>query len=227
MNISLHRRVLLSLLQKLYKQADLAPLLGFKGGTSLYFLHGLPRFSVDLDFNLIANNAAFPAETMQQILESELTLHDAHEKEHTWFWNGVYEPGQWNVKVEVSKRLFQDAYNHESLFGLALPVLSLEHQLSHKLCAITDRNIMVNRDLFDTHFLLKKHISIAEDIIRQRTGKGLKGYLDDLIEYIPQHMSKRGILDGLGELLNPETKQWTQDSLLEERLFLLRAAKQE
>lgn len=223
MNIALHRRILLDVLQKIYTHAALAPMLGFKGGTSLYFLHQLNRFSVDLDFNLVDGEVSFPASDLHGVLESVLTLHDAQEKEHTWFWNGVYKPGQWNMKVEVSKRQYDDRYEYSGLFGLPIKVLTLEHQLSHKLCAITNRTVMVNRDIFDAHFLLKKHVSPDATIIRERTGLSVTEHLQALLDFIPANISHRGILDGLGELIHPETKQWVRDSLLKETLFLIRS----
>ncbi len=37
----------------IFKDKNLCNLLAFKGGTALMFFHGLPRFSTDLDFNLL------------------------------------------------------------------------------------------------------------------------------------------------------------------------------
>jgi len=220
-NIAKHRRVLLSLLQKMYKHSALAPALCFKGGTCLYFLEHLPRFSVDLDFNLVKTDTSFSPTVMEGILQTELKLNDRQEKKYTWLWNGVYEPQQWNVKVEVSKRQFPDKYELRELFGLPLQALKLEYQLSHKLCAITDRNTMVNRDIFDVHFLLSKHVSIAEEIITLRTRMPAKDYLRSLLTFIPKHCSARGTLDGLGELLDPDLKTWVKESLIQETLFFI------
>ena len=44
---------MLQILRDIYSDLELANYLGFKGGTALMFFHGLPRFSVDLDFNLL------------------------------------------------------------------------------------------------------------------------------------------------------------------------------
>ena len=57
-----HRRILLNILNDIYRNDVNAPLLGFKGGTYLYFFHELPRFSTDLDFNLLAKAGDFQAE---------------------------------------------------------------------------------------------------------------------------------------------------------------------
>lgn len=223
MNIAVHRRVLLALIKRIYTHPALSPLLGLRGGTCLYFLHQLPRFSVDLDFNVIAGAHAFDPAALAQVLRGELGEKEVFENEHTWLWNGVYEPGQWNVTVEVSKRDFGDEYEQRELYGLTISALKLDCQLSHKLCAMTDRATLQNRDIFDAHFLLSRHISIADAIIRRRTKKDTKEYLRGLLEFIPAHISRRGILDGLGELLDAEKKRWVQSHLLEETLFLLRS----
>jgi predicted nucleotidyltransferase component of viral defense system len=48
-----HRYFLVQILKDIYSDRELANLLGFKGGTALMFFYDLPRFSVDLDFNLL------------------------------------------------------------------------------------------------------------------------------------------------------------------------------
>ena len=40
------------ILKDIYTDVSISPLLGLKGGTCAYFFYGLPRFSVDLDFDL-------------------------------------------------------------------------------------------------------------------------------------------------------------------------------
>lgn len=221
MNIALHRRVLLRLLQKIFSHPLLARHCGFKGGTSLYFLESLQRFSVDLDFNLLERKTPFPRKEIERILATELRLSDLHKKRYSWLYEGTYEPGQWSVKVEFCKRLFPDEYEQRSLYGLSVPMLALPYQLSHKLCAITDRAVLANRDIFDTHFMLSKHVSIIAPIIEQRTGKSVDAYLASLLTFIPNNISRRDILDGLGELLDAEKKKWVRQSLIKETLFLI------
>ena len=53
MDINRHRFFLVQILKDIYSDIELAKYLGFKGGTALMFFYDLPRFSVDLDFNLI------------------------------------------------------------------------------------------------------------------------------------------------------------------------------
>lgn len=48
-----HKLYMAQILSMIFKNKDLCNVLGFKGGTALMFFHGLPRFSTDLDFNLL------------------------------------------------------------------------------------------------------------------------------------------------------------------------------
>jgi len=52
-NINKHKFFLTQILKDIYSDIELANSLGFKGGTALMFFYDLPRFSIDLDFNLL------------------------------------------------------------------------------------------------------------------------------------------------------------------------------
>lgn len=51
--INRHKFFMLQILRDIYKHPLLSSVLGFKGGTACMFFYGLPRFSTDLDFNLL------------------------------------------------------------------------------------------------------------------------------------------------------------------------------
>ena len=53
LDINRHRFFLVQILKDIYSDISLGNYLGFKGGTALMFFYELPRFSVDLDFNLL------------------------------------------------------------------------------------------------------------------------------------------------------------------------------
>ncbi len=57
MNANLHRNYMTQVLLDIFRDKDLSRLLAFKGGTALMLFHGLPRFSTDLDFNLLDNDS--------------------------------------------------------------------------------------------------------------------------------------------------------------------------
>jgi len=55
LDINRHRFYLVQILKDVYSDIELANYMGFKGGSALMFFYDLPRFSVDLDFNLLDN----------------------------------------------------------------------------------------------------------------------------------------------------------------------------
>ncbi|MFH1354353.1 MAG: nucleotidyl transferase AbiEii/AbiGii toxin family protein [bacterium] len=223
-DINRHRTILLNILKDVYQHPRLAAQLSFKGGTSLYFAYGLPRFSVDLDFSLLPEADFNPAD-MAKLLVKHFRIVDSYNKKNTWFWLGDYGARQWNLKVEISKRKFTDHYEVKDIFGLSANVMTLPDQFAHKLAAITDRPAIVNRDLFDAWWFFQQGTKISPDIIKQRTGQDVASYLQYLIDYIPAHLDKRGILNGLGELVDEDTKRWTKNDLLKELTFYLKAYK--
>ena len=58
LNYSIHKNIQLQILKEIYTDTTIAPLLGFKGGTAALMFHDLNRFSVDLDFDLLASGGA-------------------------------------------------------------------------------------------------------------------------------------------------------------------------
>jgi len=63
LNKEKHQLIMGRILKDVYTDVLIAPLLGFKDGTCAYFFYGLPRFSVDLDFDLFS-----PDEIKQTLL---------------------------------------------------------------------------------------------------------------------------------------------------------------
>jgi len=56
MDIAKHKINLTGILIDFYKDSLLSSSLGFKGGTAAMLFYGLPRFSVDLDFDYIGSS---------------------------------------------------------------------------------------------------------------------------------------------------------------------------
>jgi len=117
------------------------------------------------------------------------------------------------IKVEVSKRDYPDTYETKDLLGIPIKVMTKDCMFAHKLCAITDRAKLQNRDLYDTYFMLKNGFGIKEEIVKLRTGKNLKEYLEHLIEFIPKNIKTNHILDGLDEVLTENQKDWARSQL--------------
>lgn len=206
-----HELILKKIIRDMYEHPLLAASLGFKGGTCLYMFHGLDRFSTDLDFNIL--NDDFKPEEVTKILERYLSLEEARIKYHTWFWLGSFSKGKQKVKVEISKREYPDRYVISDYYGLSVRTMLAECMFAHKLCAITNRKKMANRDLYDAWFMLKNNFEADGEIVKLRTEKTLEEYFKYLADFIEKNADPRHILQGMGELLDDKQKAWVKNSL--------------
>ena len=192
--------------------------LSFKGGTLLYFAYNLNRFSTDLDFNLI--------EEINDLNELEkcfegLKIKEKHQKSNTIFYLLSYGDHEMNIKIEISKSDYPDEYKTINLFGISMLTLAENCISAHKLCAILNRNVIANRDLFDTYFLLTNNWDIKEEIIQLIMGVGLKEYYIKLIDALEKYPNKN-ILNGLGEVLSESQKDWVKSKLLQQLISELK-----
>ena len=215
-----HEIILKKIIRDIYQETDLPALLAFKGGTCLYIFYGLDRFSTDLDFNITADG--FNPDSVTNILQQHLTLDDIKTNKHnTWFWIGSFEKGKQKIKLEISKRDYPDKYVILDFYGLSINTMAPECMLSHKLCAISDRKMFQNRDIYDAYFMFKKSIDIDEKIIEIRTNKSPKEYFKYLINYIPKMVTPSTVLHGMGDLLSEQQKKWVKEKLVQELIFEL------
>lgn len=219
LNKDKHEIILKQILRDIFKNNTLQSQLVFKGGTCLYIFYELPRFSTDLDFNLTNEN--FDFNDLTEILKKYATIEDSSSKKNTWFLLGSYEKGFQKIKIEVSKRNYPSEYITKNYFGVLIPIMHPEHMFAHKLCAITDRKKLQNRDLFDSWFMFDKQWEPNEEIIQLRTGKSKIEYYQYLIKFITNNVNKKYMLDGLGEVLDNKRKDWVKNHLLQELLFQL------
>jgi predicted nucleotidyltransferase component of viral defense system len=215
-----HEIVMKKILMDIYLHQSLASSLAFKGGTCLYFFYNLDRFSTDLDFNL--RNDTFEVEQLNSIISKYLEISEFREKHFTWFWQGSYEKNSPKIKIEISKRNFPDTYGVLNFYGTSVLAMNKDCMFAHKLCAIKDRNILQNRDLYDALFMFKNNFPINNEIIKIRTGKDTAEYFKELIVYIEKTIkNKSSVLEGLGEVLDQKQKEWAKTNLLQQLIFEL------
>lgn len=215
-----HELIMKRILLDIYKHPQLQSQLVFKGGTCLYYFFGLPRFSTDLDFSFHQESSqeSVDREAITNIIANYLVIKSNEDKRFTWLWVGSHQEDRQKVKVEVNKRKFSDSYTEHEFYGLTVRTLDLASMFAHKLCAITDRKSLVNRDLYDTWWLLKQSAPIKPEIIQERTDLLVGEYLKRVKAYIEKNVDRIHILQGLGEVLAQSQKDWVRDHLLEELL---------
>jgi predicted nucleotidyltransferase component of viral defense system len=217
---------MVQILKDIYSDIELANSLGFKGGTALMFFYGLPRFSVDLDFNLLdAEKEDVVYRKVRKILLKYGTIHDEAKK----FFGPLivldYGLDQRKLKVEITNRLFENHYEIKNLLGIDMKVLIPKDMFAHKLCALLDRNAIANRDVFDCWFFMQKQTPVNKEIIESRMGMIYTEYLQKCIEQL-ESISGKGLLQGMGELMDDKMKKFVRNKMWTEVIGLLKFYKE-
>ena len=222
LNTNKHRQILFNIIRDIY-QSSVGSLIGFKGGTMLYFFHELDRFSVDLDFDLLdISKKNFVYTEIKGILQKYGKIKDEADKVNTLYFLLSYGEGEHGVKVEISKRLQgESTYETKSFYGTDVSVVNLEDAFANKLVAAMERKRTANRDFYDIYFLLKKGIVPNERIIMKRTGKNTSEYLLSLRNFVEKNISETSVLEGIGELVDNTKKDWLKQHLKNELLARL------
>jgi predicted nucleotidyltransferase component of viral defense system len=222
LDLNKHKLILVQILKEIYSNISIAPALGFKGGTAVNLFYNLPRFSVDLDFNLLdlgRKDKVF--HIIREILKVKGEIKDQREKQATLFFIISYGEKERNIKIEISKRIFPDRYEVKNYLGISMLVLRKEDMFAHKLVALSERKSIANRDAFDIWFFMKNNWGVNKEIVELRTGLDFKKYLQKCIERV-EIINERYILQGLGEILDDEHKHWAKANLKKELLFFLK-----
>lgn len=226
LDLNKHRFLLVQILKDIYSDIDLANSLGFKGGTALMLFYKLPRYSVDLDFNLLnADKTKEVFEKIRKIVSVYGRIKDEAIKHFGLIIVLDYGQHERNLKIEISTRSFADSYEIKNYLGIPIKVMSLVDMFSHKLCALLDRSMLTNRDIFDCWFLMNQRTPLNQQIIKDRMNVDLVNYLQQCIDRIGQ-VNENRILSGLGDLMNDEMKWFVKTNLKAEVISMLRLYKE-
>ncbi|OGG15541.1 hypothetical protein A3D77_05865 [Candidatus Gottesmanbacteria bacterium RIFCSPHIGHO2_02_FULL_39_11] len=222
MNIDFHKATLITILREIYSDAVLRNSLGFKGGTAAMLFYKLPRFSVDLDFDLLdAKKKQAVFERLKELLTSFGTLREATEKRDTLFFFLSYQRDERNIKIELSKRPTLAHYVPKSYLGISVLVMKEEDMAAYKLCTVLTRKKFASRDLFDLWYFLKNNWHITEEIVNKRIGLSLSDAIGKMENQV-KTVKNTDLLAGLGDLLDNKQKSWVREKLKEELLFQLK-----
>ncbi|MBE0673627.1 MAG: nucleotidyl transferase AbiEii/AbiGii toxin family protein [Bacteroidales bacterium] len=221
-DINRHRFLLVQILKDIYSDLVLANCLAFKGGTALMFFYDLPRFSVDLDFNLTARENE---EEVYQKVRTIILKYGEIFDEAMKFYGPVivlnYGKGERKLKVEISNRDFNDRYEIKNFLGINIRVMVAADMFAHKLCSLLDRPSLAGRDVFDIWFFLKNNFPVNQEIVRKRMNKSLPGYLRDCIIRL-ETADDRIILHGTGTLTDQELTRFARKGMRSETIDLLK-----
>jgi len=222
MNSNKHRFYLTQILTDIYSDKELARCLGFKGGTALMFFYDLPRFSVDLDFDLLEQGKA--EQVYAKVKNILLKYGEIHDEAQKFFGDLLaldYEHGERNLKIDISHRKYNNEYEIKNLLGISVKTMKISDMFSHKLVALLGRKEIADRDIFDCWWFMSRQTPIKVIIIEDLTQKTYSDYMQECINAI-ENLPKRSLLYGLGELVEQDMKTFVRNKLRTEILTLLR-----
>ncbi|KUK76756.1 MAG: hypothetical protein XD92_1072 [Proteiniphilum acetatigenes] len=225
-DLNKHKFFLLLILKDIYTDIEIAPSLGFKGGTALMFFYDLPRFSIDLDFNLLDTGKEKQVyEKVRAILLKYGAIHDEAMKFYGPLIVLNYGYGERKLKVEISNRQWNDRYEIKNLLGIEMKVMAAPYMFAHKLCTLLDRSEVTSRDIFDSWFFMQRKTPLSKSTVENRMQIPLDQYLQKCIDLL-EKVQDRKLLFGLGELMDDEMKKFVRTKLRSETLSLLRLYKE-
>ncbi len=186
-----------------------------KGGTYLWFCHGLNRFSEDLDFtvvNDIDNNLPEKIQSFLKSFDIESYINDLLNDERTFsFKIGISGPlyngnprSRCFIYVEISKREkvmlngnpFDIYFTYYDLPSKIIRGMDLEEVFCEKIRAIYSRKKA--RDMYDLYFLIQKGIKPDINLINKKLN-----YIN--LEFNKKTLSKR--LNEFKDIYNLELKK--------------------
>jgi predicted nucleotidyltransferase component of viral defense system len=160
-------------------------------------------------------------ERVLKIAEKYGAIKESHKKRFNLFCMISYDDKSRNIKVEIDRRSFASRYEIKSYLGVSIQVMVLEDMFAHKLMAMHERIGETSRDIYDTWFFLHSRSPINKTIVENRSGMPF----DELVKKCINQLEKtdnRRVLQGLGELLTPNQKDWARAKLKEETIALLK-----
>ncbi|MBN2097693.1 MAG: nucleotidyl transferase AbiEii/AbiGii toxin family protein, partial [Candidatus Omnitrophica bacterium] len=173
----------------------------FLGGTALRFLHGLPRFSEDLDFSLTAKMDYSFAAVIGKVKEEfglagydiSVTYNDRKNVQHAFlkFAGLMYEAGisplesqKFSIKIEIDTNPPQGAGLKTAVVNKYFPLSFLSYDLASlfagKLHALLCRKYTKGRDFFDLGWYLSRWKDIVPNIALLRNGLLQSGWKSEM-----------------------------------------------
>ncbi|PIU80331.1 MAG: hypothetical protein COS71_04035 [Candidatus Moranbacteria bacterium CG06_land_8_20_14_3_00_40_12] len=217
-----HKIIIIQILKDIYQNPLISPWLGFKGGTAAYLFYGLPRYSVDLDFDLLdIGKKENVFVEVKKIVEKYGKIKDEMIKENTILLEISYGDQEHNIKIEISTRQLKNNFEILNYLGIPMQVMAKEDIFANKLLALTSRRKTATRDIFDVYFFLSKRWDFNRQAVIDRSGKNIKDYLAECIKFA-EGVNNQNILMGLGELVDEKQKDWIKKNLKNEVLFYLK-----
>ena len=213
---------MLKILKDIYTDTSISSYLAFKGGTAAMLFYGLPRNSVDLDFDILdPEKEELVFRQIQKLVSVYGKITEAIIKRNYILVVISYGTGLPQLKIEINRQQFGSNYSNMSLLGIPMLVMNKSDMFAHKLMAMYERIGRTSRDIFDVRFFAQNDWEINKAMVEKRSGKTFVKIINECIISL-EKMSEAHILDGLGELLDERQKDSTRAKLKADTIFQLK-----
>ncbi len=213
---------MLKILKDIYTDTSISSYLAFKGGTAAMLFYGLPRNSVDLDFDILdSGKEELVFGRIQKLVSVYGKITEAIIKRNYILVVISYGTGLPQLKIEINRQQFGSNYSNMSLLGIPMLVMNKSDMFAHKLMAMYERIGRTSRDIFDVRFFAQNDWEINKAMVEKRSGKTFVKIINECIISL-EKMSETHILDGLGELLDERQKDSTRAKLKADTIFQLK-----
>jgi len=213
---AIHKTWLYRVLEAIADDPALASVLYFKGGTCAAMLGWLDRFSVDLDFDYAGAKDDIPkTRTALENIFSRLglTIKDSSKNgiQYILKYDNTVEARNTprnTLKIEAAfpipsanKYAPQRLTDIDRIFNCQ----TKETMFANKLVAALDRfkhtGKVAGRDIYDVHHFFMSAYDYDPAVIRDRTGKDAKAFLEELVAFIDKEVTDKVITEDLNSLL--------------------------
>jgi hypothetical protein len=227
----LHKSYLNQLLMEITDQPRLAQELAFKGGTCATMLGYLDRFSVDLDFDVLAGaDEAAMRKSFHGVFD-KLGFTVRLEFDNALFFQLRYpvRTGKRNTLKVSASNLGVSANQYKVQYFPEIDRLlnsqTIETMFANKLVSLTDRyaqhKTIAGRDFYDIHHFFIQGYGYHAAVIQERTGLNPREYFGSLIEFITEHVTQTIINQDLNSLLPNKQFQRVRKIIIPETLAML------
>jgi predicted nucleotidyltransferase component of viral defense system len=209
---AIHKAWLYRILEAIADNQYLTSVLFFKGGTCASMLGWLNRFSVDLDFDYAGaeKDIGKTCQALERLfVKLNLFIKDKSKNGIQYFLKYDAIGSERKIlKIDASFPLFSTSKYAPVRFleiDRILICQTKETMFAHKLIAVMDRfkktGTIAGRDIYDVHYFFLNGFEYDASVIKQKTGKGTKEFLSNLIDFVDEKVTEKIISEDLNSLL--------------------------
>lgn len=209
-----HRHTIYMLIKGIF-WLSYAQNIAFKWWTAAYFLHGLDRFSTDIDLDYRWFDESGDIYTDIATIASKY-----------WTVKGgkhmIVSYKSWfdSIKIDISRKIWKhNRYETINFYGTDIIVQTRDTIVANKLVRFMER--WLNRDIYDMWYFMNQWFGCNEALITERTWLSMDKFWKELEKKIRALWVNYNILDWLWEVLDEKQKVFVKNKLIGELVNLI------